>query len=194
MYLLKYKVSLRIDQIVITCITQFKCTFNTTTEWNYIEMVWHILFTLIVGNALSQSTCVHTLHTVLNESSPALVFPPRSPHFLQRTPPPEWWASLWAPGGAGPPWLALAGPAARTPGPADPGPAGPAPAAGPPWAATARARPGAAGGRSWPGLERRWPAAHGGLQSTQARRRDETNTNHGPLILQATINAKQIHT
>lgn len=75
-------------------------------------------------------------------------------HFLPRTPLSERWASPWDPSPESR-WWPLGVPI--------PCSAGPAPPAGPPWAATARARRGAAEGRSWPRLERRCPAAHGGL-------------------------------
>lgn len=133
------------------------------------------------GTLSSESSRLHVWRCRLNDewecntdaliydTLPALVSPPRSRHFLPRTPPPEWWVSPPARGSAVQPWWALGGPAARTP-----GPAGPAPPAGPPWAATARAtaraRPGAAEGRSWPRLQRRCPAAHGGLQSKASTR------------------------
>lgn len=96
---------------------------------------------------------------------PASVCPPLSRRFLPRIVPPRRWASPWPRASAESPWWARGAAGARTP-----GPAGPAPPAGPPWAATARARPGAAGGRSWPRLWRRCPAAHGGLQSRRALR------------------------
>lgn len=105
----------------------------------------------------------------LSITLPALVFPLLAQRFLPRKALPGWWASLTAHDWVVPPWWLLGGPAVRTP-----GPAGPVPPAGPPWAATARARPSTEDGRSWPRLQRRCPAAHGGLQSRQAPRRDET--------------------